>query len=87
MKLFLLTRRDSWGYDDYDRAVVCAPDEQTARSIHPNGGNIDWAKDFLDKNSFLTSWVTKPEDVIVEYLGEARPFHPVGVICASFNAG
>lgn len=85
MKLFLLTRKGRCHYDEYTSAVVCAPDEVTARNVSPSpayGTTIDW-----DNLPWSSPWAKKPEDVIVEYLGEARPGHPFGVICASFNAG
>lgn len=80
MKIFLISQTKNRGYDTYDSAVVYAEDEEDAKTIHPNG---DENKSF---HGWRSSW-TPPEDVDVEYLGEAKPDAERGVICASFNAG
>jgi hypothetical protein len=73
MKLYYISQTKNRGYGTFDSAVVCAPDETTARNINPNG------------NSY-SSWCY-PEYVEVEYLGEAKEDMEMGVICSSFNAG
>ena len=40
MNLYLLTQEVVSGYDAYDSAVVCAPDEHTAKRIHPHVSDI-----------------------------------------------
>jgi hypothetical protein len=75
MKLFLLTRPDSCGYDEYDSAVVAAVSRQAAAKTNPSGSTEDGG-----------SWVPLSK-VKVEYLGAARRGTKAGVICASFNAG
>lgn len=44
MKIFLISQNDNRGYDTYSDAVVAAPDEDTARTMHPNGyiWGVDW---------------------------------------------
>lgn len=74
MKLFLISQTENRDYDTYDSAVVCAPDEETARKVDPSGG------------SRRHTWAS-PCAVTVEYLGEARKAMPPGIVCASFNAG
>lgn len=78
MKLFLIKRRDYGGYDTYDSTVVASLDETDAANIHPSGND--------EYFQFSYSWI-KPEEVIVEYIGEAREDISRGVIVASFNAG
>lgn len=81
MKLFRISQDQNHAYDTYDCAVVAAPDEGTARKIHPKGGRGKWYK------YKVGDWFTDPKFVDVEYLGEASPEIKQGVICASFNAG
>ena len=40
MKLWLLVRTDSWGYDDFNACVVVASTEEEARLIQP--ANYGW---------------------------------------------
>lgn len=80
--LYLLTQSSVRGYDTYDRAVVCAPDEDTARRTHPNG-DVDWHR----TEQTAGTWARDPSEVTVTYLGDAFESIPVGVVCASFNAG
>lgn len=81
MKLYLISQKENDDYDTYDSAVVCAPDEETARNMNPAGGGpMDWK----DRN---WGWCNKPESVEVEYLGEAAETVKQGIVCASYNAG
>jgi len=75
MKLYLLTRSDSCGHDEYDSAVVAAVSRQAAAKINPGGSTEDGG-----------SWVPL-DKVRAEYLSIARKGTKPGVICASFNAG
>lgn len=84
MKLYLLTQSTSTGYDTFDSAVVRAPDEDTARQIHPRTGEIVKLSEW--KNRLNYTWAKSPRDVDVELIGTCRGGKP-GVICASFNAG
>jgi hypothetical protein len=77
MKLYRISQDENNHYDTFDSAVVCAADEEAARMTHPGTG---WGRRFL-------SWCAEPSGVKVEYIGEAVPGLPVGVVCASFNAG
>lgn len=78
MKLFRISQEKNGGYDTCDSAVVAAINEDAARHINPGG--LAWA-------SAHYTWCANPEDVSVEYLGEAGPDVEAGVVCASFNAG
>ena len=81
MNLYLISQSVNNDYDTYDSAVVRAPTESTARTIHPDGRNV----------------VTKPEvrfntwcgwyDVEVRLIGKAAEGSEQGVVCASFRAG
>jgi hypothetical protein len=86
MYLYLITRNDDGDYDQYDSAVVAAPDEATA-------------KDLIERNSeYWTNHTWKREgesfkaeynklDITIELIGTAIGEMPTGVVVASFNAG
>lgn len=78
MKLWRIERTDTWGYDDFDSAVVAAEDEIAARMTTPDGRPFGLP---------FSSWTKSVEDVKAEYLGEAKPGTSAGVVLASFNAG
>ncbi len=81
MKLFLISQQTNNKYDTYDSAVVCAPDELTARHMDPSSGEpMNWG----DKWS---GWCKSVDDVEVEYLGEAAEGVKQRVVCSSYNAG
>jgi len=81
MKLFLISQQEKDGYDTYDSAVVCAPDESAARNMSPDSGEpFNW-------NDPYSIWCSSPDKVEVTYLGEAVDGSIQGVVCASFNAG
>lgn len=77
--LYLLTQDENTGWGTYDSCVVCAHNEEEARSIHPDGAWILGM--FVNRK-----WATEPENVKVELIGEAKG-QMVGVILSSFNAG
>lgn len=73
MKLWFISQpNENVDYDTYDSAVVAAETEEEAKVIQPSRFGSGWCA---------------PEDVAVEYLGEAKEGTVKGVICASFNAG
>lgn len=80
MKLYLYRISQSVvsGYDTYDSAVVCAANEDEARSIHPGGFDVSWGSG---------SWPLNTNKVKVDLIGLAFDHVEPGVICASFNAG
>ena len=80
MNLYLIKQTTNQDYDTYDSAVVCAPDEETARNMDPCIGKpVDW-------NNPWNSWCSSPDQVSVKLLGVADE-KIQGVVCASFNAG
>lgn len=85
-KLFLIEQDVNQGWDRYDSAVVCAPDEETARRIHPDCTFLDTPEQWANQLNYNT-WTDSPTNVKVTYLGEAAEHLKTGVICASFNAG
>lgn len=87
MKLYSLSQTENNDYDTYSNLVVCSASEDEARLIHPGMhpqfSNIDpW------KNKWsMRTWCTSPDQVKVEYIGEASDHLKVGIICAAFHAG
>jgi hypothetical protein len=77
MKLWLISQDVNNNYDTYDSAVVAAETADEAQRTHPGG---EWHDQF-------PVWASKPEDVKVQYLGEASAEIKAGVILGSFNAG
>jgi hypothetical protein len=92
MKLWIISQDVNNGYDTYSDAVVAAEDEDAARMIHPRetSGWIellgDKFKPWNGKSESYDDWCAA-EKVKVEYMGEAKPGTPSGVIVASFHAG
>ena len=80
MNLYLISQPvDKVEWDNYDSAVVCAPDEDTARRIDP-----------LGKSELIEWWEEKaywcaPANVKCKLIGQANPSTQQGVICASYN--
>jgi hypothetical protein len=82
MKLYLLSQNQNTGYDTYSDLVVCAKDEEEARHIHPSQYKDNPWADYS-----YSTWCMCPEDVDVEYIGEASEHLKKGIVCASFHAG
>jgi hypothetical protein len=68
-----------YGYDTYDSCVVCALDEDDAKSFHPSG------KSFVE-NTNRADWARYKHEIICREIGEANLAETRGVIIASFNA-
>ncbi len=84
MKLFLISQDENQNYETYDSAVVAAPDEESARRMHPGGENGAFAN---FSPLVYRNWCTSADKVTVKLIGDAVPGLPLGVVCASFNAG
>jgi len=84
MNLFLISQTENNDYDTYDSAVVCAPDEDTARHMDPSAKDGEKMVFASGRNFF---WCSSHNRVNVKRLGDAVPGLPIGVVCASFNAG
>ena len=103
MNIYLISQTENTGYDTYDSAVVCAENEEEARTTHPNTNISDiywnvetetwWSTYANSKEKYefegTESYTTwcHIDKVKVKLLGDARRGSKKGVICASFNAG
>lgn len=83
MKLFKISQSINNDYDTYDSAVVAAPNETIAKTIHP--GSDKYVEEGTGFDPYGT-WC-RQNDVKVEEIGKSKNPDFVGVICASFNAG
>lgn len=72
MKLYKVSRTDVVAYDEYDSAIIAAPNELTARYTNPSPHSL---------------WYAPHESLKIELIGEAAPDILQGVVLASFNAG
>ena len=84
MNIYVVSRTDDIGWDEWDAVVVCAKSEADARIIHPNS----WAES-ADEWSDARGWVADPssEHLSVRLLGPSTEGEERGVVLASFNAG
>lgn len=79
MKLYRIYQTVNKGYDTYSDAVVCAVDEEDAKTIHPDDeSKVKEDEDF--------EWCPL-KDVQVQYIGEADDKIERGVIVSSYHAG
>lgn len=83
MKIYKISQDTNTDYDTYDSAVVAAESEEAAQKMHPSKYNIN--KSWWEEKK-TSNWVDI-EQVLVEYLGEAKEGTEAGVIVSSFNAG
>lgn len=86
--VYVVSRTDGVGYDEYDSFVVVASDEEEARNTHPSNNSDSyiehWGSPWDEK---YRSWISKSEihTLDVEHIGTS--IQPCGVILSSFNAG
>lgn len=81
--LYLVTRTDPAGWDQYIEFVICARDEDEAMSYHPSGILIK-----EKKKSILDDWPTDPKKIKARLIGSSLGIVDRGeVFSASFNAG
>lgn len=86
MNLYLITRNDDTDYDQYDSAVVAAPDEDAAKELIERNSR-DWthttwtyvAKAPVESHTKL--------DITVKLIGTAIDEMQYGIVVASYNAG
>lgn len=91
MNLYLVSRTDSIGYDEYDAFVCVAESEEQALSLHPDGGTIEWFFTKADGTHYIRNcdfgWHFG-ERAVAKYIGKAdEKYKEPTVILASFNAG
>lgn len=81
LKLYLVSRTDKIGYDEYDSFIIAAESRIEARAVHPDGRN-GW-------NDAYGTWIpiTDILSLEVRYLGTAGAKIEWGVVMSSFNAG
>ena len=77
MKIYKIEQDKNSGYDTYSDCVVIAENEEEARNMNPSG---EWKDKY-------TGWAHKPEQVTVEYIGEAKECSEKGFVCTSYHAG
>jgi len=77
MKLYMISQEASNSYGVCEFAIVAATDEEIARNMDPETGEmIDWS--VMGENGW---WCFLPEQVKVIHIGEAAPWVKQGVIC------
>jgi len=90
LNIYLLSQNTVKDYDTFDSCIVVAPDEDTARGIHPGGfrrwNGRRWVDPrFPHDTERCTNWAPAPK-VKVTLVGVAAE-GVQGVLCASYNAG
>ena len=76
MNLYLVTRNDESGLDEYDSAVIAAPNERIARN-------------FIESEE--SSWTSfdgyeySPLDITIKLIGRAEPDIQTGVLLATYH--
>lgn len=96
LKLYLVWRQDTIGYDEYEGFVCAAQSESDARYMHPgnpdsikwSGAESRWTNKYGKKvlRSVLDTWVS-PDKLLVTEIGTALKGMTPDVIAASFKAG
>ena len=93
MKLYLL-KNTKWDndYDFFDQCIVCAENEEDAKTIEPivpDFPNLPIFRSYDETPNPNTGswWALKKSDISCEEIGEANKDQKRGVILASFNAG
>lgn len=92
MNIYFLTQTQNRGYDTFDSCVVMAPDEDSARKMHPRGdrrwNGQNWEVDGYPGWGDEAGWAHYPEAVTVEFIGVTFTDGVTPrVVCSSFNAG
>jgi hypothetical protein len=82
MNLYLITRNDWHGYDQYDSAVVAAPDEEDAKALIEQ--NLD---DWTHYGYVNHKKVNTKLDITIELIGTAVDGIEPGIVVDSYNAG
>ena len=100
MKIYKISQKVNNNYDTYDSAIVCAENEEDAKTIYPSEfytrSYYNYKKKcFMDyyantNDTFeisSSSWTNNLKCIEVKYLGEANEKIKRGVILSSFNGG
>jgi hypothetical protein len=87
MNLYLLTRPendDTYDYDAYKNAVVCAESEQDALTINPSEEHlVNYDQEYID-NVYKDAWTSNPQATLI---GKACDNVPRGVVMTHFLHG
>lgn len=83
MNLYLITRNDDGDYDQYDSAVVAAPNEEVAKSF------IEEELEYWTHSYYIDYHIERlaPLDIAIELIGTAVDGIESGIVVASYNAG
>ena len=93
MKLYLISQSVNNDWDTYDSAVVVAENETQAKHTSPcihyvwKDGCWNFVYSEVDVRKDEHSTWCEPEDVQVQYIGEASESTKLGVVLSSFKAG
>lgn len=97
MKLYWISQTDNDDWDTYSGAVVAAPDEETARRIHPYRDMDEPSPAFVlppDQKEFphgghhtRETWAQRPDQVFVRKISSTSIYEEPMVVEASFHAG
>lgn len=93
MMIWRLSQDINNGYDTWSDAVVIAPNEAVARSIHPSGSkrwNYErscWQWETGEYEEWTDEGWAKPDQLQVELIGVAHGDVSTRLVCASFHAG
>ena len=93
MFIYLVERISQHGWDDYDSFVCVAKSPRHARRLHPSDEAYKWNEEASAweapsgyRPPHNSGWVL-PCETNVTLLGRAKRGQPLGIVCASFNAG
>ena len=89
MNLYLVSRTETIGYDEYDAFVCAAESEEQARKMLPFDEELvrEEAEENI-RNLTIWEWTKDLNKIKVEYIGKAdEKYTKPTVILASFNAG
>jgi hypothetical protein len=88
MNIYLIEQSENQGYERFDSAVVCAPDEETARDMNPcsywDYKPFSMLMNWSDR-SLTGYWASSRDQVTVKLIGAAAPGIAMGVVSASFR--
>lgn len=85
MNIYLVSRTDKIGYDQYSAMVVVAPDEETALNTSPYNGMTLPAEDD-DEGWRYSSWA-RPSTLNIRLIAREALYEKPEIILASFHAG
>lgn len=86
MNLYLITRNDGGDYDQYDSAVVAAPDEEAAKDLIERNSR-DWTNSIWTREGGAFKEEHTELDITIKLIGTAIDEMQYGIVVASFNAG